>query len=316
MLHSSHGGVLNVRHRVDGHGTLASRGRGSTAFTPMDHTEIKKMGRLVAIGGAEDRTSQSEILRRVLALAPPGNQEVGVLTTASGIPDDVFAAYKEAFEALGATAVHNLDVRDREGAQDPGMVELVCRCGTIFLTGGDQLRLTNILGGSPVLRAIREQRTAGTVIAGTSAGAAAMSATMIYNGNAADALRKGAVKMSVGLAFVDGIVIDSHFLERGRFTRLMEVGATNPEFAGIGVGENAAVIIHDGPVLEAIGKGHVIVVDSSALKTSTVAELSDGEPVAVEHVIMHALTSGFGYDVRARRFLQPNDLPKQKDGGA
>ncbi|WMS41864.1 cyanophycinase [Acuticoccus sp. MNP-M23] len=274
-----------------------------------DLTDNKSRGVLVAIGGAEDKTSEAVILRRVLGLAPdPSACEVGVIATASGYPDETFATYDETFGRLGAKAVHNLDVRTRADAGRPELIEAIERCNVIFLTGGDQLRLTHILGGSPLLAAIRQRREQGAVIAGTSAGAAAMSATMIYNGHAADALRKGAVKMSSGLAFVHGVIIDSHFLERGRFTRLMEVGTTNPEYLGIGIGEDAGVIIHEGPILEAIGNGHVIIVDSSELRVSNVFELSDGEPVAVEHVIMHALTSGFGYDVRKRRFLSPSDL--------
>jgi cyanophycinase len=265
-------------------------------------------GHLVAIGGAEDKSSESQILKKVFSLAPEGETEVAVLATASGIPDDVFPQYEEAFTHLGASKVHHLDVRSREDAGREDHTELVGRCGTIFFTGGDQLRLTNILGGSPLLEAIRAHHAKGAVVAGTSAGAAAMSATMIYNGAAADALRKGAVKMSSGLAFVEGVVIDSHFLERGRFTRLMEVGATNPEYIGLGLGEDAAVVVHDGRFLEAVGGGHVVVVDSSNLLSSNVAEISDGEAVAVEHVVMHALISGCGYDVQERRFLQPDEL--------
>jgi cyanophycinase len=128
---------------------------------------------------------------------------------------------------------------------------------------------------------------------------------MIYNGGAADALRKGSVKMSSGLGFVEGLIIDSHFLERGRFTRLMEVGATNPEHLGVGLGEDAAVIIHPNRVLEAVGSGHVILVDSRDLASSNVADLAIGEPVAIENVIMHALISGHGYDVDNRRYLEP-----------
>lgn len=265
-------------------------------------------GHLVAIGGAEDKTSELDILRRVFALAPSGNGDVAVLATASGIPDEVFPPYEDAFKRLGAANVHHLDVRTREDARDEEIIERVHQCGTIFFTGGDQLRLTNTLGGSPLLEAIRACYARGVVVAGTSAGAAAMSATMIYNGAAADALRKGAVKMSSGLAFVEGIVIDSHFLERGRFTRLMEVGATNPEYIGIGLGEDAAVIVHDGGILEAIGSGHVIVVDSRNLQSSNVAEVGDGAPVAVEHVIMHALISGYGYHIAEHRYLDPDDL--------
>jgi cyanophycinase len=266
------------------------------------------MGALVAIGGAEDKSSKAEILRRVLSLAPESNRTVCVVTTASGIPEETFSNYRDVFQRLGATEVHHLDVRTRENAREAGAVRTVSECGTIFLSGGDQLRLTHVLGGSPLLAAIRKCHANGTVVAGTSAGAAAMSATMIYNGAAADALRKGSVNMSAGLGFVRGVVIDSHFLERGRFTRLMEVGATNPEYLGIGIGEDAAVIVHDGTVLEAIGAGHVIVVDSSNLASSNVTELSDGEAVAAEHIVMHALISGYGYDISERRFLQPDGL--------
>ena len=267
-----------------------------------------RRGYLVAIGGAEDKTSDLAILRQLFSLSPRDNKEVAVLATASGFPEEVVPLYERAFDRLGASKVHHIDVRTRADAREPENVEIVRRCGTIFFTGGDQLRLTNVLGASPLLEAIRARYAEGAVVAGTSAGAAAMSATMIYNGAAADALRKGAVKMSGGLAFVQGIVIDSHFLERGRFTRLMEVGATNPEYIGVGLGEDAGVIVHDGHILEAIGSGHVIVVDSRHLQSSNVAEIDDGEPVAVEHVIMHALIRGCGYDIRKHRYLQAHQL--------
>ena len=269
----------------------------------LSDTDNPNLGALIAIGGAEDKTSKSSVLRRAMSLVPDGDCEVALITAASGFPEDVFANYDEAFRELGAKAVHHLDIRTREDARDARNLALLDRCGLIFMSGGDQLRLTNLLGGSPMLERMRGRRDEGVVVAGTSAGAAAMSATMIYNGAAADALRKGAVKMSAGLALVAGVVIDSHFLERGRFTRLMEVGATNPEYVGVGIGEDAAVIVHPGPVLEAVGSGHIIIVDSNELGRSNLADLEDGEPVALEHVVMHALTSGYGYDVRSRKFL-------------
>jgi cyanophycinase len=272
-------------------------------------------GVLVAIGGGEDKTSQSEILQRVLELSSSDNREVGVVTTASSIPDEVFPTYEQVFTQLGAAAVRHIDVRTREEAAEDRFLDVLRQCDIIFMSGGDQLRLTHILGGSPLLNAMRERLAEGAVVAGTSAGAAAQSATMIYEGAAADALRKGAVKMSAGFGFVEGVVIDSHFLERGRFTRLIEVGAANPEFLGIGIGEDAGAIFYDNLVLEAIGTGHVIVIDSSRLKSSNVASLSEGEPVAVEHVTMHALTSGFGYDIKRRRFLQPGEMDRADTDG-
>lgn len=265
-------------------------------------------GHLVAIGGAEDRTSDLEILTRVFALAPVDNPEVAVIATASGIPDQVLPDYEAAFTRLGASRIHSLDIKDRQQAADPETVRLIEQSGVIFFTGGDQLRLTHVMGGSATLQAIRERLAAGAVVAGTSAGAAAMPGTMIYNGAAADALRKGAVNMTFGLGLVEGLIIDSHFLERGRFTRLMEVAASNPEHLGVGISEDAGVIIHPHGILEAIGSGHVILIDSRDLASSNIAELSMGEPVAIEHMILHALVSGHGFDLGARRYLIPEAL--------
>ncbi|WP_290786052.1 cyanophycinase [Halomonas sp.] len=265
-------------------------------------------GRIVAIGGAEDRTSDLEVLKQVFALAPEGNSEVAVIATASRIPDEVLPDYEAAFSRLGASRVHSLSLRDRREAADADTIRMIEQSGVIFFTGGDQLRLTNVLGGSETMKAIRNRQREGAVVAGTSAGAAAMPGTMIYNGAAADALRKGAVNLTFGLGLVEDMVIDSHFLERGRFTRLMEVGASNPEYLGVGLGEDAAVIIHPHGILEAIGPGHVIIIDSRDLASSNIAELSVGEPVAVENMILHALVSGHGFDVEARRYLVADEL--------
>ncbi|MEF8833794.1 MAG: cyanophycinase, partial [Halofilum sp. (in: g-proteobacteria)] len=191
-----------------------------------------RYGTLIAIGGAEDREQELEVLSKVFSYTPEASDEVTVIATASGVPEEILPVYEEAFQRIGASRVHSLSVRERKDAADPANIELIQRSGVVFFTGGDQLRLTNVLGGSDMLKAIRNHYANGGVIAGTSAGAVAQSTTMIYNGGAADALHKGAVKMSSGLGFVEGIIIDSHFLERGRFTRLMEVGATNPEYLG------------------------------------------------------------------------------------
>ncbi|MCI0510789.1 cyanophycinase [Chromohalobacter marismortui] len=265
-------------------------------------------GHIVAIGGAEDKTSELAILKRVFELAPEDSHEVAIIATASSIPEQLLPSYEAAFRRLGASQVHSLDIQDRYQASEAEIVSLIQRSGVIFFTGGDQLRLTTVLGGSATLRAVRERLRAGAVVAGTSAGAAAMPSTMIYNGAASDALRKGAVNMTFGLGFVRGMVIDSHFLERGRFTRLMEVGASNPEQLGIGLGEDAAVIIYPNRILETIGPGHVIIIDSRDLASSNIAELEMGAPVAVENMILHAMVSGHGYDLDARRYLVADEL--------
>ncbi|PAU80388.1 cyanophycinase [Halovibrio salipaludis] len=264
-------------------------------------------GPLVAIGGAEDKTSEAEILRRVLSLSKKEAPVVGVITTASSVPDDVFGEYHEVFSGLGASEVLDIRIRERSDAASEQFVEMIRNSDIVFISGGDQMRLTNILGASPAMETIRAGHQSGTVIAGTSAGAACQSQTMVYGGPATDSLRKGAVQMAAGFGLVDGIIIDTHFLERGRFSRLMEVGATNPEYLGVGLGEDAAVLF-EGDVMRAFGPGHVIIVDSSQISGSNVFELSDGEAVTVHNVIMHALVDGYGFNLKDRRVLGPEEL--------
>jgi len=274
-------------------------------------TSAAASGLLVAIGGAEDKTSEAIILRRVLSLAPENNKTVGVITTASGIPDEAFDGYEEAFTRIGAAATCHIRIREREDADNAEQVDAIRRCGVIFFSGGDQMRLTTTLGASQALQAVREEWQTGTVVAGTSAGATCMSSTMIYGGASVDSLHKGCVRMTAGLGFAQGMILDSHFLERGRFTRLMEVGATNPEYLGVGLGEDAAVIIRDSTLLEAVGPGHVIIVDSSNIAGSNVADIVNDEPVAVENLIMHALTSGYGYRVDTRQVIHPAEMESE-----
>ena len=269
--------------------------------------KLHPRGPLVAIGGAEDKASEASILRQVLLLAGVPNPVVGVITTASSIPGEVFAGYEAAFSKLGAAGVLDIRVRTRLDADSEIFVDMVRRSDVLFISGGDQMRLTNILGASAVLAAIRARHGDGAVVAGTSAGAACQSRTMVYGGPADDSLRKGAVKMSAGFGLVEGVIIDTHFLERGRFSRLMEVGATNPENLGVGLGEDAAVLF-DGDVIRAFGPGHVVLVDSSKITGSNVFDLADGEAVSVQNVIMHALVDGYGYSLTDRRVLGPNEL--------
>lgn len=268
-------------------------------------------GPLIAIGGAEDKTSRGDILRRVLAMSPEETPVVGIITTASGVPDDVFEAYRSAFCALGAADVLDMRIRDRKGAAEEDILEMIRRSDVIFISGGDQMRLTNVLGATPALAAIRTRHQEGAVIAGTSAGAACQSHTMVYGGSSGDALRKGAVRMTAGFGLIGGVIIDTHFLERGRFSRLMEVGATNPEYLGLGIGEDSAVLF-EGDVIRCFGPGHTIVVDSSNVTGSNVFDLAEGEAISVQNVVMHALVDGSAYSLSERRVLTPEDLGAMK----
>lgn len=270
-----------------------------------------RKGKLIAIGGAEDKATTTKILQKVLEFADMQEPRVGVITTASAIPEDVFAEYKKVFDRLGAGEVIDIRIRERKDAADPANMELILQSDVIFISGGDQMRLTSIFGGSAALSAIRKRYEEGAVIAGTSAGAACQSTTMVYGGHATDSLRKGAVKMTAGFGLIDKVIIDTHFLERGRFSRLMEVGATNPEYLGVGLGEDAAVLFAP-DTIHAFGPGHVILVDSSRITGSNVFDLEDGETVSVHNVIMHALVDGDAYSMSERRILSEDELGKRK----
>ncbi|SEO41415.1 cyanophycinase [Salinihabitans flavidus] len=263
-------------------------------------------GKLVAIGGAEDKDSETDILRQVLKFAPMPDPRVGVITTASSIPDEVFAVYRKVFERLGASEIMDIRIRERADATNAAMIDMIKQSDVIFISGGDQMRLTSIFGGSTALTAIRRRYEDGGVIAGTSAGAACQSTTMVYGGDAVDSLRKGAVRMTAGFGLIDGVIIDTHFLERGRFSRLMEVGATNPEYLGVGLGEDAAVLFDD-DIIHAFGPGHVILVDSSGITGSNVFDLAEGEAVSVHNVTMHALVDGDAYSLSDRRVLKADE---------
>lgn len=263
-------------------------------------------GPLVAIGGAEDRSREARILGRVLELAHSDAPAVAVITTASLYPDDVFESYRETFNHLGAGEVQHVRVCERADAASKHFIDMIRKSDIQFISGGDQMRLTSIFGDSAALETIRARHLEGAVVAGTSAGAACQSTTMIYGGAADDSLRKGIVKLAAGFGLIDGVIIDTHFLERGRFSRLMEVGATNPEYLGVGIGEDAAVLF-DGDTLHAFGPGHVVLVDSSMTTASNVFDLDDGEAISVQNVILHALVDGYGYNLKDKNILGPGE---------
>ncbi|WP_135503243.1 cyanophycinase [Roseovarius aestuariivivens] len=268
---------------------------------------VPVQGALVAIGGAEDKTSDATILRRVLKLSRSDAPVVGVITTASSIPDEVFQGYKSVFQNLDAAEVLDVRIRTRADAESATFIKMIEQSDVIFISGGDQMRLTNILGASTALAKIRARRSEGAVVAGTSAGAACQSHTMVYGGPADDCLRKGAVKMTAGFGLVEDVIMDTHFLERGRFSRLMEVGSTNPELVGVGLGEDAAVLF-DRHLIRAFGHGHVIIIDSSEISGSNVFDLADGEAISVHNVKMHALVDGDVFSMADRRVLGPEEL--------
>jgi cyanophycinase len=277
-------------------------------------------GKLIAIGGAEDKGSDLEkgaifrnnlnffelgILRRIVAEAGGSDANIEVITTASTIPYEVGENYLDAFGKIGCTNVHIIHIRNREDAQKPEYIERIQQCNCVMFSGGNQLRLTTIFGGTRFLDIIQERyRKENFVIAGTSAGAMAMSSTMIYEGNATRAHLKGEVKITTGLGFMDGVIFDSHFEKRGRFARLAQAVSANPSCIGIGLGEDTGMLITQGNNMEAIGSGPVIIVDGHDVKHSNLADIPEGNPLSIENLHVHFCAKGNGFKVKERTFVE------------
>lgn len=261
-------------------------------------------GFLVAIGGNEDKRSDKEVLRKLVELPRGGAKHVEIVPTASTVARSLSDEYIDVFRDLKVKQVGVLDIRERREADRKEYVERIHESDIVYMTGGDQLRLTTVLGGSPVVEAMHERYAAGGVVAGTSAGAAAMSSTMIAGGDDG-AMRKGSVRMAPGLDFIKNCIVDTHFLDRGRVARLLEVVASNPGHVGLGVGEDTALVVRDGHLVETIGSGVVVVLDGTALRSTNLAKVEPGQPIAVEAMLVHTLVPGYRFDLAEKRYLPP-----------
>ncbi len=276
-------------------------------------------GKLISIGGAEDKGTEPEpnfiqknnlnffslqILSRIMHEAGGHDANIEVITSASSIPDEIGQNYLDAFHKLGCTNIHIMDIRNREDAMKPEMVERIKKCDSVMFSGGNQLRLSSIFGGTEFLEILNEryENEEKFIIAGTSAGAMAMSNTMIYQGNSSEALFKGEVKITTGLAFIKDVIIDSHFVTRGRFGRLTQAVASNPSCLGIGLGEDTGVLISEGRYMEAVGSGLVIIIDGHNIRHSNIADLKEGSPLSIENLIVHVMAKGNQYDLKMRKF--------------
>ena len=278
-------------------------------------------GKLIAIGGAEDKGTDLEkgeihrsnlnffelgILRRIVEEAKDGPLcRIEVITTASMIPYEVGDNYMNAFGKIGCTNIGVMHIRNRAETLNTEYLERIQTCDVVMFSGGNQLRLTSTFGGTQLLQIILERfkNEAAFLVAGTSAGAMAMSSTMIYEGNATKAHLKGEVKITTGLGFMNDVIFDSHFEKRGRFGRLAQAVATNPSCIGIGLGEDTGMLITDSNKMEAIGSGCVIIIDGHDIRHSNIADIPEGNPFSVENLKVHFCEKGNGYLVKERKFI-------------
>lgn len=261
----------------------------------------------VAIGGAEDKTGEKIILRRLLSESPQGkNARICVITTATSEPEKSRAKYDDAFSALGVLP-DNLDIlhiSTRTQANDPSIAAAIRSADVVFFSGGDQLRITTVFGGTESLRVLKEGFESGKqIIAGTSAGAAAASSLMVYGGQPDKALQKGHVLLTAGLSFVEGVIFDTHFSESGRLSRLFNAVSTNPGILGIGLDEDTAVIVRPDKTLEVIGSRTVTIVDGTSIKTSNITDVSRDEEMTTDGFDVKTLYSGQKYDLKCRKII-------------
>lgn len=274
-------------------------------------------GKLIIIGGAVDKGSFTEtdldknvsnnlnffetgILKRIIVESKSQeNSRFEIITTASRIPREIGPEYVKALNYLGANNVDVLHIEKREQATDTNVLERLKAADVVIFTGGDQLRLTSILGGTSFHDILLEKyRNEDFIYAGTSAGAAAASNNMIYQGSSHEALLKGEVKISSGLGLIDDVIIDTHFVQRGRIGRLFQAVVGNPKTLGIGLGEDTGLLITDGFQMEAIGSGLVILVDGKQIKDTNLTEVELGQPISINNFVVHVMSMNDRYDLK------------------
>ncbi|MCW5958992.1 MAG: cyanophycinase [Pyrinomonadaceae bacterium] len=274
-------------------------------MTELIHREIVG-GHLLVIGGAEDKYNERRILKKFLSLAGGENAQVLIVPVASDYPEFAADVYTQAFRKLGVANPRVLRAAARQDVFEADADELLDGITGIFMTGGDQMRLTSTLGGTNFSQRMREiARETEVVIAGTSAGAAGMSSSMIVRGDASPFPRKSAVRLSPGLGFLKNIIIDQHFTERGRLSRLITAVAYNPYNLGVGIDENTAIILNNAGELEVFGEGTATIVDGSDITYNEIAEVGDAEPFSVCGAKIHILGDGLTYDYFSRKPIHP-----------
>jgi cyanophycinase len=267
-----------------------------------------KVGRLVVIGGAEDKKEGGamDILSRFVELAGGDQARIIVCSSPSGEAEEAFEAYRKVFEELGVAEVIPAVIEERNEADVPELLEAVKRATGVFFTGGDQLKLVALIAGTHFSEGIRDRLFHdGMIVAGTSAGAAAMSGVMLIGGSDEGSVRRADVSLAPGLGLWRDTVVDTHFNQRGRVSRLMTVFAHNPQVLGIGIDENSAVEVELGERFTVLGENAVMVFNGHVTHSSA-PKASDEDVLALTDALVHVLPRGYGFDLQTHRPILPN----------
>jgi len=261
---------------------------------------------LVPIGGNEKKTEDSDIFRAMVELAGGSKARIVVVPTASDTPSERARDYQELFSAFSPEAIHTIHIGERPDTTSPHLAEVVAEATLFMFGGGDQLRLSSLIGGTPLHRALLERyQSGGCVVAGTSAGAAVIPEAMIFQNNRFRLFRKGGIEMTKGLGLIQDMIFDTHFVQRSRISRLVHAVSTNPAMLGLGIEENTGLIIEDETKATVIGAGTVIVVDGSAMEINHIGYARNGSPFALTNVLYSVLTAGVVYDLKRRTVIDP-----------
>jgi cyanophycinase len=273
---------------------------------------------LIIIGGKEERSSEEVILAEVARRVGAGKLVVSTVAMREGT-DQLFKDYEKTFRSLGVKHVFNLEISERGEGTLESKVKILDDATGVFFTGGDQLKITSHIGDTPVFQRIREIYDEGGVICGTSAGAAAMSETMLVGGGDEESHAiGGSVRMAPGLGLIGGVVIDQHFMERGRVGRLMGVVAQNPKNLGIGIDERTSIVVERGESFYVLGSGAVYVIDGTGVSYSNIAEEALRKTLSVYDLKVHVLSQGDRFDLAERlpavlKGRAAEKLPEKKD---
>ena len=259
-------------------------------------------GHVIVIGGAEDKVRERVILNRFIALAGGPDARVAVISTASSLGAAAGELYRRVFTELGCREVHTVHAMTRAQANDDSGARVVREATGIFLTGGNQLRLSATIGGTRLAHAILERHRQGAVVAGTSAGASAMSSHMMAFGASGESPRQRMAQMAAGLGVLPGVIVDQHFQQRNRLGRLLAIIAQNPSLLGIGVDEDTAGVVGPDQVLEVIGRRSVTIIDGSGADTDA-WNVPAHRPLMISNVVLHSLPAGYRFDLRRRMRL-------------
>lgn len=265
--------------------------------------EHKKRGLLIPIGGREEKDLNPRILEKFVELSGGQDAIISVIPTASNL-EDTGDRYVEIFQRLGVKVIFNNNISNRIDANNEIFVNQLTQSTGIFMTGGNQILLSTILGGTIIAKMIRKRNSEGVTVAGTSAGAAFIPEHMIVSGDSGLIPRVGGVAMAPGLGLTNKIMIDQHFSQRNRLGRLLTALSYNPYKTGIGVDEDTAAIIDADGNVKAIGSGALTVVDMSTVEFSSVAGIAVGDPISLVGVKIHTLLDGDEYDIAHHEIIR------------